>query len=426
MLTRPPLRFHPKPTLVLQRKPPPTVRTMASESRPRSRSRSPTRTQFAVHPIARFAGESQPVRRPKEFACFSYDPNHEFRLDGSSMKWYYPPRLGADLSGGFGTFDKLDDAATDEHIESLLKTIMAHEQSTGQKIDAQIVTWRGIMTKLMSAPYENEDGFDLNATLYQGCVFIEEDFKCRMDARRAQDAQPWKAPIPREMYTYWGYKFETLATLPKPWGEISRDYIEGRESQQVSNKEQYCSVVRTGLGKTTLCLGGEVDAIWDSKPEHGQPINWVELKTTAEVRNERDAMRQDGKLLKWWIQSFMLGVPKIIVGHRSRNGILVRVEEMQTAEIPNLVQSRSKGRSWDGNTCINFCSAVLEWIRASVDDDGVYRIRREPRSNSIGLFKVEQTGHGKILTDEFINWRIKLSLPPPPDAGESGGEANGK
>lgn len=28
----------------------------------------------------------------------------------------------------------------------------------------------------------------------------------------------------------------------------------------VSNKAQYCSVVRTGIGKAILCLGGEVDA----------------------------------------------------------------------------------------------------------------------------------------------------------------------
>lgn len=57
-----------------------------------------------------------------------------------------------------------------------------------------------------------------------------------------------------------GYKFETLATLPAPWGETSRDYIEGREKEVVNNKAQYCSVVRTGVGKTILCLGGEVDA----------------------------------------------------------------------------------------------------------------------------------------------------------------------
>lgn len=57
-----------------------------------------------------------------------------------------------------------------------------------------------------------------------------------------------------------GYKFETLSCLPRPWGEMSRDFIENRDKEVVSNKAQYCSVVRTGIGKTTLCLGGEVDA----------------------------------------------------------------------------------------------------------------------------------------------------------------------
>lgn len=57
-----------------------------------------------------------------------------------------------------------------------------------------------------------------------------------------------------------GYKFETLSTLPAPWGETSREYIENRENEVVNNEAQYCSVVRTGIGKTVLCLGGEVDA----------------------------------------------------------------------------------------------------------------------------------------------------------------------
>lgn len=57
-----------------------------------------------------------------------------------------------------------------------------------------------------------------------------------------------------------GYKFETLSTLPAPWGETNREFIENRDSEVVSNKAQYCSVVRTGLGKTILCIGGEVDA----------------------------------------------------------------------------------------------------------------------------------------------------------------------
>jgi hypothetical protein len=81
-----------------------------------------------------------------------------------------------------------------------------------------------------------------------------------MRSKAEQAAQPWRGPIPQEVMQFWGYKFETLATLPAPWGETSRDYIEGREQEVVNNNAQYCSVVRTGLGKTVLCLGGEVDA----------------------------------------------------------------------------------------------------------------------------------------------------------------------
>jgi RAT1-interacting protein len=92
-----------------------------------------------------------PIALPQEFACFSYDENHDFHLDASSMKYYYTPQLGADLSKGFNTFQKLDDSG-DEHLDSLLRTIMAHEKKTGDKIDACIVTWRGMMTKVCMHP----------------------------------------------------------------------------------------------------------------------------------------------------------------------------------------------------------------------------------------------------------------------------------
>ena len=42
--------------------------------------------------------------------------------------------------------------------------------------------------------------------------------------------------------------------------------------------------------------------------------------------------------------------------------------------------------------------------------DGVWRIRRKEWASVIEIFKLEETGHGDILSDEFINWRIKLAL----------------
>lgn len=46
---------------------------------------------------------------------------------------------------------KLDESQP-EHVDSLLKTIASHERESGKPIDAQVVTWRGIMTKVGAQP----------------------------------------------------------------------------------------------------------------------------------------------------------------------------------------------------------------------------------------------------------------------------------
>ena len=105
--------------------------------------------------------------------------------------------------------------------------------------------------------------------------------------------------------------------------------------------------------------------VWDCKPTNrSDPINWVELKTSATIENDKDKLKYERKLLKFWVQSFLLGVPKIIVGFRSKNGILQRLEELETASIPGMVK-RGKA-SWDGNTCINFTASFLECTHYSL------------------------------------------------------------
>lgn len=83
----------------------------------------------------------------QEITCFSYDDEHKFHLGDSSLRYYYTPRLPADLNRGFDTFQKLDDTA-DEHLDALLETIIALEKETGKRCEADIITWRGMMTKV--------------------------------------------------------------------------------------------------------------------------------------------------------------------------------------------------------------------------------------------------------------------------------------
>jgi hypothetical protein len=84
---------------------------------------------------------------PKEITCFSYDENHQFRLDASSLRYYYPAILPADLSRGFDAFRQLDDT-NDDHLDGLVDAIAAFEKEKGAKAEADIVTWRGMMTKV--------------------------------------------------------------------------------------------------------------------------------------------------------------------------------------------------------------------------------------------------------------------------------------
>ena len=95
----------------------------------------------------------------QEFAFFSYDNEHKFHLDGRSMGYYYTPKIGADLSKGFEKFQKHNDTAN-EHLESLLKTIVDYERQKGRSCEADIVTWRGMITKIMATPFDqfNEYG----------------------------------------------------------------------------------------------------------------------------------------------------------------------------------------------------------------------------------------------------------------------------
>lgn len=142
------------------------------------------------------------------------------------------------------------------------------------------------------------------------------------------------------------------------------------------------------------------------------------------------------KLMKYWIQSFLLGVPKIIVGFRTRDGMLVDIKEIETHNIPQTVNSGPNPK-WNADMCVNFAGTFLEcehtvisitWtasgtntshtgLTTTINDEGVWRIARRSGSPVIEVFKVEDTGHGDILTDEFKNWRIKLALGPSPGDG---------
>jgi RAT1-interacting protein len=72
------------------------------------------------------------------------------------MRYYYTPPMNVPLSAGFDTFRNLD-VTEDEHLEALLRTLQGLERRTGEAVEADFVTWRGMCTKVSRLLVEREE-----------------------------------------------------------------------------------------------------------------------------------------------------------------------------------------------------------------------------------------------------------------------------
>jgi len=113
------------------------------------------------------------------------------------------------------------------------------------------------------------------------------------------------------LQTYYGYAFESFATSATPKSSDDTSRLPNGWSGDVNTNVQWCSVVKTKLGNLRLLVGGEVDCVREKYT--GQPDTFVELKTSMVIRGQSDEARFEKKLLKFYFQSFLLGVPVCLI-----------------------------------------------------------------------------------------------------------------
>lgn len=155
--------------------------------------------RLPIEPISRFAKQSL-SRQPVEITSFSYDANRQLHHDNRSLSYYWPAEIGVNLSDGLNRVISRDEGVN-EHIDAILEALMAYERDHGcQKTKVDIVTWRGLVTKLVVLPYSRSDGFELHATRLGDTVYIEEYVSPEARAAKAK-----REDDPRQrMMAYWG------------------------------------------------------------------------------------------------------------------------------------------------------------------------------------------------------------------------------
>ncbi|EJU05097.1 RAI1-domain-containing protein [Dacryopinax primogenitus] len=298
---------------------------------------------------------------PTQIATFSYDANHVLRYDDSSLRYFVEPQKGADLEMEFEQWPGPEEDPG--RLDSLLFAYMREVDSGKDLEKPNVMTWRGMMTRIVTALYERRDSWEMNAMLVDGTVYLEDNkgHSYVNETVTGYTRGIKNIPTPQRKLMYTGYAFESYCTADGPNQTVSTQH-----EPDVNTNMQWCSIVQTSIGSSKLVLGGEVDCVRGAYK--GKNGNYVELKTSGAIKNVKDERNFERKALKYWAQSYLLGIPQVVVGFRSSRSpyILETVQTFQTFHLPRL----GLNAGWSATACLNWTNAALEYIRERLASEG--------------------------------------------------------
>ncbi|ROL49790.1 Decapping and exoribonuclease protein [Anabarilius grahami] len=350
-----------------------------SDKRPRASDEAQHRPAGTLSTRRQLYERNFPLyKQPVEVGFFSLDSRRNFFNDQRQLRYYVEPRKSPDFNlrdGYTSRFVKRDDGVK-EKLDHVLKWILANRgkiqtrdqtSSSSCALGVDFVTWRGHLTKVLTTPYETQEGWMLAASKFRGTIYISE-----VETEAARANRLTRSERQEEMM-YWGYKFEqyTCADVadgtPDPGGVVNTN-------------EAFCTVVQTRLADHKLLFSGEVDCRVKDSDGPPAPGCYVELKTSAEICTPKQRSNfHRYKLLKWWAQSFLPGVPQIVAGFRDHDGIVVSIETFQTSKISHLIKNEIN--CWKPTVCMNFCNDFLSFVKSVVKEDNprlVYLFEWDP------------------------------------------------
>ena len=251
----------------------------------------------------------------------------------------------------------------------------------------------------MTAPYAKFDEWEMNATLFQDTIFIEENHSKKLASRQDQyTTGAARGNMSQDLMSFWGYKFETLCLLPAPWSEVSREYIETREDQVVSNYAQYCSIVRTGFGKTKMVIGGEVDAVLDFKPvDKARPLIGSSSKLQQKWSTTKTMSSSNGSFSNSGPNHSCLACPRSSSATDHNKEYCCISRRWTPKQFPKRSNDRASACGMDryvstlhpassnvGMLNVSLTTLTFAGLKKTIDSEGVWRIRKRGEGILVG------------------------------------------
>lgn len=134
-----------------------------------------------------------------------------------------------------------------------------------------------------------------------------------------------------------------------------------------------------------------------------QDLSFVEAKTKKLELTEKDNFNfLKYKLPKWWCQSFLVGVEKIVYGSRNTEGCVNRVEILPVNEIPRMC------KKWSPSILMHFCLDFLTMVSDVLEaTDCPYTVYKFDYESSVNPNITYEMFKGKndlsFLSEGYIN-----------------------
>lgn len=300
------------------------------------------------------------------------------------MELYLPNSLDSvsfDLNKGYGT--QIEKSDENEFMNILLKSI-DKENLVGR---SDFVCWRGLLTRIGASPYDAGGRFD------DGCKIVAQKVGPVIYLYELPTEQSLKtketADDRQKLMQYWGMKFESYLTA-RPGDRPDTD-------KPLNFNLEYGSVVGTQLGPHSLVFGGEVDCCFQ-----GNPKCYAELKTTREFSHEGQKRSfRKFKLLKWWLQSFLIGIDDILCGFRDDNGIIKRCDWLKVSEISRMIKEDRD--HWKPAACLTFLSLFLDFLKENVTTDYMPHVLTRQPGDKMFTMTIDESGANAFLPKWYLD-----------------------
>uniref|UniRef100_A0AC35EXC2 Decapping nuclease n=1 Tax=Panagrolaimus sp. PS1159 TaxID=55785 RepID=A0AC35EXC2_9BILA len=323
-----------------------------------------------------FTGQNHPIAFQPAFIKH-LKPTYDAEIDDIEIDLY---------SGSNEFFEKPVTTSFDVMLDYMIDQRTRKHQSLETIVhNSSVVTRRGVLNKLLNAPYKDASEFKFAVKKFRGIFFIKE-------LETLSFLQRQKIYIPQSPLMFLT-KFKHLLTSLRS----DKDYDPPKE---VCSWEQNQGLFQCELRKLSdsggmkIFYGSEIDAM-------DKEYNFLEIKLLhGQLEPRIDSPHLCEKIRKWYFQSKLVQSETVVVGFREYT-VVNSVKKLKVDTFPNMVNTQYK---WNPDTCysapLSVISTVCEFYDKNVKEDETLVVELKPFTADL-TYLICHDGIHTVLSKKF-------------------------